>query len=104
MTTDPHDEEEVSLAIRAVFDHTHESVGVDAVGSAAFEAGQDTRAMIETLAAITAKANSIAAEVIEQWDAPEERRKELYEHYAALKENMLNDMLQQLGRGGGGST
>lgn len=92
--------EEVSLAIRAVYDHTHESVGVDALGSPDFESGHDTRAMIEILAAVTAKANAIAAEVIEQWDAPEQRKKELYEHFAALKENMLNDMLRQQQRGG----
>lgn len=94
------DPEEVSLTIRAVFDHAQEAVGVDAVASPKFETGEDTRAMIEILAAITAKANCVAAEVIDQWNAPEERKKELYEHYAALKENMLNDMLQQLRRHG----
>ena len=92
--------EEVSLAIRAVYDHAHESVGVDAVGSPAFESGEDARAMVEILAAITAKANCIAAEVIEQWSDDPDRQKDLYEHYAALKENMLNDMLRQIGHGG----
>lgn len=90
------EQEEVNLAIRAAFDHAEEAVGVEAVGSDAFEAGHDTRAMIEILAAITAKANCIAAEVISRWQAPEERKQELYEHYAALKENMLNDMLRQI--------
>ncbi|MEX2672607.1 MAG: hypothetical protein WD294_10905 [Phycisphaeraceae bacterium] len=97
------EQDEVSLTVRAVFDHAAEAVGVDAVGSPAFEGGEDTRAMIEILAAITAKANCVAAEVIEHWNAPDERKQELYEHFAALKENMLNDMLQQLRRSGGGA-
>ena len=92
----PEPESEVSLTVRAVFDPKEEAVGVDAVASQAFESGQDTRAMIETLAAITAKANCIAAEVIQHWDAPDQKKAELYEHFAALKENMLNDMLQRI--------
>ena len=88
--------DEVSLAIRAVYDREQEAVGVEAMASEAFDAGEDTRAKIETLAAITARANCIAAEVIAQWDAPEERKKELFDHYASLKETMLNDMLEQL--------
>ncbi|MBI1375039.1 MAG: hypothetical protein GC159_20160 [Phycisphaera sp.] len=83
----------VGLHIRAIYDQQHEAVGIDAVPSDAFASGEDPKAMIEVLAAITAKANFIAAEVIESWDAPAEHKANLFEHYAALKENMLNDML-----------
>ncbi|MBI1368745.1 MAG: hypothetical protein GC162_08855 [Planctomycetes bacterium] len=85
----------VSLAIRAVFDADEESVGVEALPSEAFEAGDDARAKVEILAAITARANALAAQVINQFDADESRRKELFEHYAFLKESILSDMLQQ---------
>jgi len=85
----------VGLAIHAVFDAEREAVGVKAVPSEAFEAGTDPRAMIETLATISAKANFLAADVIRAYDADDARRRELYEHFASLKENMLNDMLRQ---------
>jgi len=86
-------DQHVSLIIRAMYDAEQEAVGIDAQPSDAFADGSDPKAMIEILAAITAKANSIAAEVIEGWQAAPERKSELLEHYAGLKENMLNDML-----------
>ena len=89
------DPQTVSLALRATFDSQREAVGLIAEASQAFDDGPDTRAKIEVLAAITAKANSIAAEVIRSWDADDQRRRELYEHYASLKEQMLNDMLEE---------
>lgn len=95
---DSHDPAEVSLAIRAVFDAQTESVGLDAIASEAFDSGTDTRAMVECLAAITAKANCIAAAVIGRWQGPEQRKQELFNHYASLKEHMLNDMLEEMGR------
>jgi hypothetical protein len=88
--------EEVSLAIRAVFDAEQESVGVEAHASEAFDAGEDTRAKIEVTAAIAARANGIAADLIHRWDADEERKRALFDHFAALKENMLNEMLEQM--------
>lgn len=89
------DSHQVSLIIRGMFDQQQEAVGVDAVGSDAFETGHDMRAMIEILAAIAAKANCMAAQIIGDWDAPEDRKKALFEHFAELKENMLNDMLER---------
>ena len=86
----------VSLSIRAAFDEQREAVGLFAEASRAFDDGDNTRAKIEVLAAITAKANSIAAEVIRSWDASDARRRELFDHYASLKERMLNDMLEQV--------
>lgn len=85
----------ISIAVNAVYDVQEEAVGLSVAPSEGFESGVDTRAMIESLAAIAAKANQIAAEVIRQWDAPEERKKLLIEHFASLKENMLADMLRQ---------
>jgi hypothetical protein len=93
-TEQPHNT--VSLEIRAAFDPQREAVGLTAQASPAFDDGPDTRAKIEVLAAITAKANSIAAEVIRSWPADDMRRRELFEHYASLKEQMLNDMLVQV--------
>jgi len=90
------DPQTVSLSIRAAFDEAHEAVGLFAEASEAFDDGENTRAKIEVLAAITAKANSIAAEVIRSWPADDQRRQELYEHYASLKEQMLHDMLEQV--------
>ena len=87
---------EVSLAIRAVFDAEQESVGVEAQASEAFDAGEDTRAKIETAAAVAARANCIAADIIQRWDADESRKRALFDHFAALKENMLNEMLEQM--------
>ena len=92
--------DEVSVAIRAVYDAQAESVGLDAVASEAFDAAADTRAMVECLAAITAKANAIAAAVIGRYDASDDRKRELYEHYASLKEHMLNHMLQEMDQTG----
>lgn len=85
----------ISIAVNAVYDTDQEAVGLSVAPSEAFEAGSDTRAMIESLAAIVAKTNQIAADVIRQWDAPEDRKKLLIEHFASLKENMLADMLRQ---------
>ena len=93
-----HETREVSLTIRALFDQEHESVGLIAEASQAFDDGPDTRAKVEVLAAITAKANSIAAEVIRSHEPDEQRRQELYAHFASLKEHMLNDMLEQVDR------
>ena len=59
--------------------------------------GDDTRAVIEILAAVTAKANHLAATTIAAWDAPDERKKDLFDHYAALKESMLQNLLDQDG-------
>jgi len=86
----------VALTVRAIFDSESESIGISAEASEAFDAGGDTRAQIEVLAAITAKANCIAADVIGRWDADDDRKRALFDHYAALKENMLHDMLRQL--------
>lgn len=94
-----HDDHAVSLAIRAVYDAQQEAVGIDAIASEAFDEGDDTRARIEVVAGIAARANCIAAEIIRQWDAPEERKRGLYDHFASLKESMLNDMLHRLDQG-----
>lgn len=85
----------ISIAINAVYDAEQESVGLSVAPSEAFESGVDTRAMIESLAAIVAKTNQIAADVIRQWDDTDERKKQLIEHFASLKEHMLADMLRQ---------
>jgi hypothetical protein len=87
---------EVSLTIRAIFDPQREAVGLIADASEGFDDGPDTRAKVEVLAAITAKANSVAAEVIRTCEPDPQRRQELYAHYASLKEHMLNDMLQRI--------
>jgi hypothetical protein len=87
--------DEVRLTIHAAFDPAEELVGIAVEGSPAFEAGRDTRAMIEILAGIVAKANFMAAEIIRHWDAPDERRKQLVDHFAGLKEEMLANMLEQ---------
>ena len=90
--------DQTSLAIQAVYDPDTESVGVEAIASPAFEEPGATRARIEILAAVTARANCIAAQVIQQWDADDDRKKALFDHYAELKEHMLNDMLESLDR------
>jgi hypothetical protein len=95
--SEPHP---VSLIVRAVYDAEQESVGVDAVGSEAFESAADLRAMVEILAAVSAKANCLAAQVIRDWNAPEDRKRALFDHFAGLKENMLNEMLERLGSEG----
>lgn len=94
------DPREVSLILRALYDHDQEAVGIVSEASQAFETGDDTRAQIEILAAVTAKANCMAAQIIRDWDADEEHKKQLVEHYAALKENMLNDLLGRLNEDG----
>lgn len=91
-----HDPQALSLTIHASYDSEHEAVGLTAQASDAFDDGPDTRGKIEILAAITAKANSIAAQVIRTWEAGEDRRRELYDHYATLKEQMLQDMLERI--------
>ena len=92
--------ENVSLTLRATFDAERESIGLVAEPSRSFDEGDNTRAKIEVLAAITAKANSIAAELIRQSEPSEPRRQDLYEHFAGLKEQMLNDMMEQVKREG----
>ncbi len=88
----------ISLTLHALYDVEREAVGVDLKPSPAFEAVTDTKAVIETLAAITAKANFVAGEVIRSWDVDDARRQELVEHYAALKEHMLASMLHEVER------
>lgn len=87
---------EISLTIKAMFDEEREAVGLVAEASEPFDEGANTRAKVEVLAAITAKANSIAAEVIRSGEADPARREQLYAHFASLKEHMLNDMLEQV--------
>jgi len=89
------DDEPVSLAVRAVYDHGDQAVGLEAVASEAFDRGEDPKAQVEVLAAIAAKANALASDVIQRYDPDPGRRQELYEHFASLKEHMLNDMLEQ---------
>ena len=86
---------EVSLIIRAIYDQPNEMVGIDVEGSPAFEAASDTRSMIEILAAVVAKSNFMAAEIIRNWDADDERKKALVDHFSGLKEEMLASMLEQ---------
>ncbi len=88
--------DEISLIIRAIYDQEREAVGVVTEGSETFEHGGDTRAQIEILAAVTAKANCMAAQIVRDWPGDEDRKKELIDHFAALKENMLNDLLNRL--------
>ena len=76
-------------------------MGVDVQPSPAFADGADTRAMIETLAALTAKANYMAGQIIADWDDTDARKAELMDHYAALKENMLNSMFEEAERQAG---
>ena len=85
--------------MRAAFDPERETIGLTAEPSAAFDEGKDTRAKIEVLAAIIARSNAIAADVIRIYAPEDAQRKELYEHFASLKEQMLNDMLQEVNRG-----
>jgi hypothetical protein len=87
---------EISLVVRAIYDRGNEAVGLACDASDAFASGAEPRAQIEILAALSAKANCLAAEVVRNWDAEEERKKALIDHYASLKENMLNEMLEQL--------
>ncbi len=96
--TPQNPDEAVSLVIRALYNDEKQAVGVEALASEAFDAGDHPQAMMECLAAITARANCIAAAVIRRYDAPDERKKQLFEHYASLKEHMLNDMLEDLDR------
>jgi len=89
------EEEPINLVIRGVYDLEQEAVGVDAMPSALFERGDQPRAMIEILAAINAQANAMATHVINGFTHDEQRRRELIDHFAGLKENMLNDLLEQ---------
>lgn len=88
---------EFSLAIRGLFDNEQEAVGLDAFASEAFDQGDgpdQTRARIEICAAITAKANLIAADVIGRWPGDDQSRSELFDHFTQLKEKMLNDLIE----------
>ncbi len=96
MDSETESQGEVSLTIRAAFDDEQEAVGLVAEASEGFDDGQDMRAKVEILAAISAKANCIAAEIIRSWDTDENHRKQLYDHFAFLKEQMLTDMLQRI--------
>lgn len=91
-----NDADEVSLTLRAVFDDAREAVGLAVHASDAFDASDNTRAKVEVLASIASKANALAAEIIRTWTQDDAQRRELYEHFASLKEHMLNDMLKRM--------
>ncbi len=95
MSNDPTSSQEIALLIRAVYDHAQESVGIDAQPSTGWESADDPRAKVEILAAIAAKANHYAADLIRDYPATEERKQSLYDHYAGLKEQMLEQMLNE---------
>jgi hypothetical protein len=96
---DPVDHDNaVSLAVRAVYDDERQAVGVDAIASEAFDLGDHPQAMLECLAAITARANCIAASVIGRFEGTDDQKKQLFDHFASLKEHMLNDMLRDMDR------
>jgi hypothetical protein len=52
--------------------------------------------MVEILAAINAKSNALATIVIQSYTDDADRRRELFDHFAGLKEHMLNDLLEQM--------
>jgi hypothetical protein len=94
MQTTPNDE--ISLTIRCLYDLEREAVGIDAMPSSAFERADQPRAMVEILAAINAKSNALATIVIQSYTDDADRRRELFDHFAGLKEHMLNDLLEQM--------
>ena len=69
-------------------------MGIDSVASDAFEAGNHPGANLQMLAALTAKANSMAADVIGRFEADDEQKKQLFEEFTYLKEQMLEQMLE----------
>lgn len=91
--TPPRD---VSLTIRGIFDDEREAVGLAVQASESFDESDNTRAKVEVLAAIASKANALAAEIIRTWTEDDAQRRSLYEHFASLKEHMLNDMLKRM--------
>jgi hypothetical protein len=88
--TDP-----VELNVRAVYDSESEAVGLDVTPSAAFSQASDTQAVVEILAAVAAKVNFMAAEAIGAWADDPDRQQKAFDHFATLKENMLQDMLDR---------
>lgn len=88
--------DEISLTVRCMYDLEQEAVGIDAMPSPAFERGDNPRAMVEILAAVNAKSNALATAVIQAYTEDLDRRRELFDHFAGLKENMLNDLLEQM--------
>ncbi len=89
---------EVSLSLHAQYDTVQEAVGIELQPSPAFEAVVDPQAVIEILAAVAAKANFLASEIIAAWEAEDDRKKELLDHFAGLKEHMLSSMLHEAER------
>ncbi|MDH3585295.1 MAG: hypothetical protein OER86_13915 [Phycisphaerae bacterium] len=85
---------ELNLLIRAIYDAEEEAVGIDSVASDAFEAGNHPQAGLQMLAAMAAKANSLAADVIGRFEADDAQKKQLFEEFAYLKEQMLEQMLE----------
>lgn len=89
-------EDTVSLVIQAVYDSDEQAVGLSAEPSSAFGEPAEVSRAIELLAAVTARTNCLAAEIICNSAEQAEDRKALYEHFAALKEHMLDDMLNAI--------
>ncbi len=82
--------------IRVMFDNEREAMGIDASASNYFDAAHDPQANLELLAALVAKANCMAAVLIGDVERQDSEKKKLYELYAALKEELLNDMISRL--------
>ena len=89
------DQRPVGLTVRAAYDPEAEAVGLDVEPTDAFAEVSDIKAVVEILAACVAKCNFMTAEAIRVWDGTEQRKQEAFDHYAALKENMLQDLLDQ---------
>lgn len=86
---------ELNLTIAAVYDNLVQAVGVEVDASDAFDQPEYTQQLLEILATINAQSNQIASEVINTYAEDDNQRRALLEHYASLKEYILENMLNE---------
>ena len=94
--------EELKLNINAMYDQTMQAVGIEVDASESFDSPEFTKELLEILATINAQTNQIASEVINAYtDNDDTQKRALLDHYASLKEYILENMLEDQGGGEG---
>lgn len=89
---DTHD---ITLTIEAVYDPQRDAVGIRVRASPKFEAVADTKVTLQVLATINAQTNLLAAQAINAHTDEDAGKRALLEHWASLKEYLLDQMLSE---------
>ena len=87
--------EHLNLTVSAMYDNEMKAVGIEVDASEAFDQPEYTQQLLEILATINAQTNQIASEVINAFAEEDSDKRALLEHYASLKEYILENMIHE---------